>query len=466
MSRPLTRAVSVLQFFIIAGIFSRAVFFPGVARAQFSTGTLTVNSVSGQFVVTDGAGTSPLLHSAEFATNANYVRLEPALLAVSAERFKRILWQELGLPPDSPWSGRIYLALRPAQSPDDAAGITVGPFLKTWSCHVELPDLVTQARYGRSLAAALLLEYASRTQQGPARVPEIPAWLADGLAQLAFANDGEKIILSMPSRMVNGLAQSRMDKKERGVDGSAAARRILQNSPALTFDEFCWPDDGQINDRDGGVYLASVETFTRELLGLKDGPQKMRNFLAALPGCYNWQTAFFQAFQEDFKRPLDVEKWWSLRVVRFASRDPGPHWTSAYSRDYLASLLSVPVEYRNSSNSLPVHTEISLQSAVRNFSYAQRETLLQTRLRDLELAQFRLAQPFAGLAGGYAAALADFMGERQVKPVVSNKQTNLPRMASVSATVQKLNLLDAQRRMAESSLQPVQMPGVSRSEAQ
>jgi len=459
MSRPLFHTVSVLQYLIIAGIFSGAVLFPGAVRAQFASGTVTVNSVSGQFVVTAGWATSPLLHNAEFATNANYVRLEPALLAVSAERFKAVLWQQLGLSADVPWSGRIYLALRPARTPDDPAGITVGPYVKGWTCHVELPDLVALPRYGRSLAAALLLEYASRTQTDAARVPEIPGWLADGLAQLALADDGEKIVLPLPSRMVDGLEQSRMDKHERGVDGSAAARRTLQNSPALTFDELCWPDDGQINGRDGGVYLASAQVFTRELLGLKNGAQKLQNFLAALPGCYNWQTAFFQAFREDFKRPLDVEKWWSLRVVRFASSDPGPHWTSAYSRDYLASLLSVPVEYRNSSNSLPLHTEISLQAAVRNFSSPERRTLLQTRLRDLELAEFRLAEPFAGLAGGYAAALADFLGESEVKPALFKIKLELHRMAGVTVTVQKLNQLDAQRRVAETRLEPVQMPG-------
>ena len=52
---------------------------------------------------------------------------------------------------------------------------------------VELPDLVTVPRFGRALAAALLLEYACCNEPDPSRVPEIPAWLADGLAQIVFA---------------------------------------------------------------------------------------------------------------------------------------------------------------------------------------------------------------------------------------------------------------------------------------
>ena len=160
MSRPHARTVSFFPFFIVAGIFSWAVFFPGAVLAQFSSGTITVSSVSGQFVAVSGPEISPLLRRAEFATNADYIRLEPAFLAVSAERFKGVLWQQLGLRPDGPWYGKIFLELHPAHTPDDPARITVGPFLKSWNCHVELPDLVPLARYGRSLAAALLLEIA------------------------------------------------------------------------------------------------------------------------------------------------------------------------------------------------------------------------------------------------------------------------------------------------------------------
>ena len=69
------------------------------------------------------------------------------------------------------------------------------------------------------------------------------------------------------------------------------------------------------------------------------------------------------------------------------------------------------VEYRSSSNSLPEHMQVSLQAAVQNFSSGERDAVLSTKLRDLQMAQFRLTQPYAMLAGGYAQALADFLGE-------------------------------------------------------
>ncbi len=57
----------------------------------------TRSSVSGQFVV---IGVEPVLvvQPPAFAvTNAELVRLEPALLAVSAERIKQPLWRQLGV---------------------------------------------------------------------------------------------------------------------------------------------------------------------------------------------------------------------------------------------------------------------------------------------------------------------------------------------------------------------------------
>lgn len=455
MKRPPGSAVSRLP--LCVALMCGMVCLPLAIRAQFSSGPVSVHSVSGQFVVVAGTKSSQLLHEASFATNANYIRLDPALLSVSAERFKGALWEQLGLKADGPWSGKIFLALNPARSGADTAGITVGAFMNAWSCRVELPDLVTVPRFGRAMAAALLLEYACRNEADPTRVPEIPAWLADGLSQIVFASDGSAVIVSLPSQVLHGVSQSELNKHERGLDAAVSARRTLQNSPGLTFDQMCWPNDPQINGDDGGIYLASVQMFTTELLALPDGQAKMRNFLTGLTHYYNWQTAFYQAFHDNFRSPLEVEKWWSLRLVRFTAHDPGPHWTADISRDRLASLLTVPVEYRSTSNSLPEHMQVSLQAAVQNFSSGERDAVLSTKLRDLQMAQFRLTQPYAMLAAGYAQALADFLGETPRKPAptplinVTKHETGVHHMANISATVKRLDQLDAQRRQAESS---------------
>jgi hypothetical protein len=404
-----------------------------------ASGQNSIRSFSGLFVVGTTGGFSPLAHNRAIATNADFIRLEPTLLAVSAERFKSSLARELGLKPDAPWSGKIILALHPARSLDDEVFLAPQPFFRAWNCRVELPDVIDRARFARAITTALLLEIANRDTSVSGRSTEIPAWLADGLAQIILVSDRDKIILSTSGKTVDGLPQNRLDETRHSSDPLAKVHATLQNFSAATFDQLSWPTDAQLNGDDGGAYHASTQLFVNELLELSNGAAKLRALLHDLPGSLNWQTAFFAAFQEDFKRPLDVEKWWALRVVQFASRNPGPHWTPAASRDQLAGLLTVPVEFRDSSNSLPTHAEISLQSAIRSFDAAQQSVVLETKLRDLALAQLRLTPPFAALAEGYRAALSDFLMRKR---------------ASLKNTLKRLDALDAWRRAAEAAIKP------------
>jgi hypothetical protein len=197
--------------------------------------------------------------------------------------------------------------------------------------------------------------------------------------------------------------------------------------------------------------------FVNELLALKNGPAHLRAMLETLPKFYNWQMAFQTAFHENFPRPLDVEKWWAVQVVSFIARDPGPAWTPAVSRDKLDEILSVPVEMRTASNTLPAHAEISLQAVIRNFDRARQVAILQTKSRALELSQLRMAPPFAVLTDGYRQVLADYLEPAKRArpaqplgkhpPVVSLKPT-------VADTLKKLDALDAQRRAIESAIKP------------
>ena len=349
------------------------------------------------------AAKSRLAARPEIATNADFVRLEPALLAVSAERIKASLRRELDLNPNAPWRGKIFLALHPAQSTDEDVAIVSEHFADGWNYQVRLPDVLPRTRFARAMTGVLLLEFANRKAR--AHSAEIPAWLTDGLSRQLFADDWQKDILSSPAKMVNGLPVSRTVTTERGLDPLAGTRRILRNEPALTFEQLSWPTGAQLSGADGGVYRASAQLFVNELLELKNGRAHLRAMLESLPDCFNWQTAFQSAFRENFPRPLDVEKWWALQVVGFAARDAGPLWTPAASREQLDEILSVPVEMRMASNALPAHVNISLQAVIRNWDPARRDALLQAKLRDLELAQLRMAAPLVALTDGYRRAL-------------------------------------------------------------
>jgi hypothetical protein len=444
----LVRTVPALFRFAAGASFCMAASTALLAHAEFSTANpLVARSVSGQFIVRSGDLSSRLFNLRDFEVNTNFVRLDPALLAVAAERFKALLWRQLGLQPDSPWRGKIYLNLQPAHSPDDEVTIASDYQLHTWDYHVTLPDILTRTRYARALSAVLLLELANRDNSAGNGSAEIPSWLVDGLAQEILDEGAAKVILSVPPGSANHLLQSFLNEKQHGLDAVASARATLQDIPALTFDQLSWPTDEQLNGDEGGVYLASAQLFVHELLGLPNGQKKVGVFLARLGGCRNWQTAFFLVYQDDFRRSLEVEKWWSLRAIDFAAHNSSSQWTAADSSDRLASLLSVPVEVRGSSNSLPAHGRISLQAALLDFGPAQRDDVVSTILRNLELAQFRLASPFAVLAAGYRNTLADYLGESD-RPQVSlvNKSEPAARRATVTDTLRKLDALDLRRR--------------------
>jgi hypothetical protein len=418
-------------------------------QSSFLTPAVT-SSVSGQFIVSVTPDNNPYFHYPDAGTNADLLRLVPSLLAVSAERFKAALWTEIGFAPDAPWSGKIFLVLHPTQTTNEEVVIATQPFIRTWNYRLELPDLITRNRCARALSAVLLLEIANRNTPVSDRSAVIPEWLADGLARQILAKQETQVILAAPVRTLNSIPQTRLDEKRRGIDPLAGARRTLQNSPALTFEQLCWPDDAQVNGDDGGVYLTSAQLFVHDLLALNDGPAKFRALLAQLPAHENWQTAFFDAFHEDFHRPLDVEKWWALRVVAFAVRAPGPQWTPGVSRDKLDATLAVPVNIRYASNSLPAYAEISLQSVLQNFEPARQVDIFQTKLRDLELIQLRLTPPLAIVAAGYRQVLADFLGERN--------NHAFRHQIGAEATLNQLDALDARRREVESQLKLNALP--------
>jgi len=417
-----------------------------------------VSSVSGQFLVSMTGEVPPFRNLNPNNADTNIVQLKPAFLAVAAERFKIAVREQLGVAPTADWSGKVYLRIHPARTLDETVTIASSHFLNRWNYEVDFPDLLSKTRLARAFTGIVLLEMANRRPAADGHSAELPPWLVDGMAQQVLALEGDTVVLSAPVRNDpnvgerEGLAITRLNQAKRGVDTLAHARQLLQSLPVLTFDELSWPTDKQRQGADNGAYFASAQFFQYELLQLKNGKDKLRNMLASLPNYYNWQTAFYQAYSDQFKWPLDVEKWWSLCVVDFAARAPGPRWTTDISIVRLEQLVSVPVEYRNDSNAMPVHAEISLQNAIRSLDPEQRDQVLQLKMRDFALVELRLAPPFGDLADSYRRALADFFGEntQPPPPSVTRKHSLFRnRRASAEITLAKLDALDRARRNAE-----------------
>jgi hypothetical protein len=450
---------STFQRFHVLTFLLAAIFIPVICRAEFQLPeTGSARSISGQFIVVGPSQHSPLANSPQIVTNAEFVRLAPALLAVSAERVKESLWHEFGI--SGQWRGQIVFLLHPAQSSAEEVVIVSKPSADGWNYQIQLPDVLPRTRFMRAMTGALLLEFANRNAQSHSA--EIPAWLIDGLSQQLLAENSGEIILSSPDKIVkftlpgnadNGAPENLTSIIQHGIDPLADARRALKNSSALTFEQLSWPTAGQLSGADGGVYRASAQLFVSDLLKLKNGPAKLRLMLETLPRFYNWQNAFQSVFRENFPRPLDVEKWWAVQVISFAARDAGPAWTPAFSRVMLDEILSVPVEFYSASNALPVRAEISIQTAIRNLDSDRQTSILRLKLRDLQLAQLRMARPLAALTDNYCRVLSDYLGNGSGISAAKNFKSARTQ-TDVRATVKKLDKLDAQRRTIEADIKP------------
>ena len=426
----------------------------GLASAQtFPPENKSTRSISGLFIILRPESPPLLNIPPRIAAATNLVRLEPALLAVSAERIKELIWHKLEIKGQG--RGQIYLVLHRVQSADDGVTILSQPFAGGWNYRVELPDALPQTRFARAMTGVLLLEFANRHAQ--ARSAEIPAWLTDGLSQDLLAAGSPEFLLSPPEKLVNGLPVTRLEKTQRGVDPLVGPRRVLKNHPALTFEELSWPTGAQLDGDDYGVYRASAQLLVSEILNRENGPTHLRAMLESLPRFYNWQVAFRSAFGGDFPSPLALEKWWALAVVNFAAHDPGPGWTLAVSRAKLDEILRVPAEIRTTPNSLPARTEISLQAVIRSLDPARQSAILQTKLRDLDLAQLRVARPYAVLTAEYRRALGSYLGDRPANasaPTWATRVYRSLRRPSAASTVKKLDALDAERRSLEATVRP------------
>ncbi|MGA2029895.1 MAG: hypothetical protein ABSG87_07460 [Verrucomicrobiota bacterium] len=403
------------------------------ANAQVAPSGFIARDDSGQFIVTGPSQISRLANSPSVVTNPDFIRLEPAILAVSAERIKESLWHELGI--NSVWRGEIFLALHPAQSLDENVTIVSERSPNGWNYHVALPDILTRDRFMRTMTSVVLLEYANRNAN--THSAEIPAWLTDGLSQQRLVSGTSEIILSSPNSIVNSLQQNSTIMNEHGMDPLSDAKRVLDGNLPLTFEQLNWPTEAQL--------------FVSDLLELKNGASHLRRMLEALPYYYNWQTAFQIAFHPDFPRPLDVEKWWALQNVGFVALERDSAWTPAISREKLDEILSVSADVRFASNALPVRASISLQTVIRNLDDTLQTEVLQNKLCDLQLAQFRMSLQFAVLADGYGRILADYLKQRGGgAETAENRRSQASSLKILTRdTIKKLDALDARRQAIE-----------------
>ena len=426
----------------------------GPARAQPLRGGITpVQSSSGQFIVYGPLTVDLPSHLAGLSANTNYIILEPTLLAVSCERIKRILWLELGA--TAPWRGRIYLNLHPAGAADEWVTIVSEKFADGWTYRVELPNLLARDRFLRAMAQVLLVEMANRGNP-TGRSAEIPLWLVEGLSRDMRASSGQELILQPPRWSARGLAFSLQEIDARWVHPLTQAREEFRARPPLTFEQLSWPAPGQLAGAAAGIYGSSAQLFVSELLRLNDGPACIRTLLNETARHYNWQLAFQDAFRSHFQNALDVEKWWALRAVQFTGRDLMQTWSPDESLAKLAEVIRPRVDVRAGTQELPLHSDTSLQTVVREWDEARQVPMLQRKVVELDLLGPRVAPEVAPLVDDYRRLIRSYLQKRSLAGhTLSSRKPSGPvtdRLAE--ETLNQLDALDARREALRPSPPP------------
>ncbi len=305
------------------------------------------------------------------------------------------------------------------------------------------------------MVQVLLLELANRNAGD--RSAEIPVWLIEGLSQELLASKETEIILPPPATTVNAISLVSTNVSAQKTDPLAQAHRLLRAHPPLTFEELSWPGEDQFSGELNEIYRCSAQVFVDELLRLKDGRACLRATLTELPQHYNWQLAFLRGFRAHFERPLDIEKWWALQLVHFTGRELTQTWAADESWEKLDQTIRSAVQVRAGTNEIPAHTEVTLQTIIRDWDRARQTPALQAKLRELELLRLRVVPDFVPLVDDYRHVLEAYLQERDKArlALLFRKQPSGERAAEEA--IRQLDALDAQRE----ALRPGKANGLS-----
>jgi hypothetical protein len=231
------------------------------------------------------------------------------------------------------------------------------------------------------------------------------------------------------------------------------AKAQLGNQPPLTLQALSWPSEEQLSGEAVEAYRSSAQLFVHRLLHLKDGRSCLRAMLADLPRHLNWQISMLNAFHAHFASQLELEKWWALQLVNFTGRDLSNTWPSDESWSKLDQIVRSSVQVRTGTNEMPMHSEVSLQTIVREWDFLRQTEALQVKIQQLLLLRYQVSQDLAGLVDKYRVTLESYLKERNktgsFRVLHGGPRTIVDRAAQ--DTVNQLNALDARREELRSA---------------
>jgi hypothetical protein len=277
--------------------------------------------------------------SRQFVASASDRLLSSALCAYS-EHVKREWLRQLDVADN--WRDPILLLVQ-THPADQSIASPVSMAVFQTDEHLEyrirclVPPPIDEAELSAAMVDVLCLEWANRqqvTEPGQAYVvPGIPLWLVEGLAVLIEGR--HETLLSVSRRSVAG--------------GQPPEAGDLLKAETL-------PDDSA----DRQLFRADAWIFTEGLLGLHQGPHKMRGFLSELGAQKVASNAFWKVYRDDFPNTTALEKWWSLELVRHTSMSVAQDLSAEDTERSLDAILVTKLGPTGGRRGMPGETNVAI----------------------------------------------------------------------------------------------------------
>lgn len=404
-------------------------------------GMIAVRSRSGQFVVyghppqpqPSGRVTDPL--------GTNFVRLEPALVAVSCERIKQALLGELGAP--DRWRGKFYIVLHPGVAPDQTIQVSSSRFANGWLYRVDTPAAIAPDRFVRTIVRLLLVEWINRFNPGD--MVDAPAWLSEGLTELVLDHSALDLLVPPPMARVFSLRVSTTVRQGWLTNHMVRAHQFLRSHEPLGLDALLAPTQAVLFGEAALAFRYSAQLLASELLQLPAGRAAICGFLDSLAFGPDQQSVLLRAFAPYFTSYADMAKWWELKSYHFTSRDLRTQaWPLTDALKKLDDILTVPVLTRVDTNSPTARITNTIQSVLRdNWGQPWLKDTLQFKVAQLQALQLRAPLEIVGLVVEYRKLLQNIAARAPRKQTSTAPSRAV--QAFVNQAVAQLNALDVRR---------------------
>jgi hypothetical protein len=391
-------------------------------------GSDTFVSHSKQFVVHGNAGAK--LRGGEGTNAMRLINLEPQIFAVTAERAKRALLQELGVADE--FRDKIHGVVVDRMRPDSPIQLVSEVYSDGFQYRIGVPGRLEHTRLIRVLVQALLLEYANR---GSKRCAELPRWLVEGMTRQVLSS-------TVPTYVLN---ESRSAVEILGYDRLSYTRDYLSTNRPMTVQELSFYNGSPAEEQ---RFAACAHMLVHELLEVRGGRTLMTRFLRALPRALNWQTAFYQVYGAHFSGALDFEKWWMLAWTDQKNRPGQEIWPVETGLTRLHALLLTSMETRSTTNNIPERREATLQEVLAQAEFGMQRAIFSQKVQQLFFASVNLPEEVLPLAQAYQETLERYVQKRAVNQYQPGLKYDPEQRTQllVQATMKNLDELDRARQ--------------------